>query len=101
MGNWDEIRARILARDGACSARFLGGECSPVLDVHHILPRSEGGNDADENLLVLCHSHHPQLEAMRRAILERREPVRRRCRHRHFYPGARELCERRLNPQMA
>lgn len=96
METWTEIRARILARDAGCSGRFLGGACSATLDVHHIRPREEGGTDADENLMVLCHRHHPMLEAIRKAILQRREP-RKTCRHRHPYPGAREACERRLN----
>jgi 5-methylcytosine-specific restriction endonuclease McrA len=94
---WDEIRARIIARDRACSGRFLGGECSAILDVHHIRPRDEGGTDDPSNLMVLCHVHHPMLEALRKAILKRRVPARRTCPHRHPYPGAREACERRLN----
>lgn len=96
MGDWENTRARILTRDSGCSGRFLGGRCSRVLDVHHILPREEGGTDEDDNLMVLCHVHHPMLEALRRAILKRSQP-RRTCRHRHLYPGAREACERRLN----
>lgn len=97
--NWEDIRTRVLARDQrACSARFLGGGCSTVLDVHHILPREEGGTDEDENLLTLCHRHHPMMEALRRAILKRRGW--RPCPHKigvHRYPGARETCERTLN----
>ncbi len=94
---WEDTRARIIERDRGCSGRFLGGQCSPVLDVHHIRPRSEGGGDEDDNLMALCHSHHPQLEALRNAILGRREQARRHCHHKHPYPGAREACERRLN----
>lgn len=93
-----EIRTRILARDAnRCSGRFLGGGCSAVLDVHHILPRDEGGTDDDGNLMVLCHRHHPMLEAIRRAILKRKPAPRKRCHHRHPYPSGREACERRLN----
>jgi 5-methylcytosine-specific restriction endonuclease McrA len=29
-----------------------------ALDVHHILPRSEGGTNRDGNLIVLCPTHH-------------------------------------------
>lgn len=102
METWDEIRARVLARDSGCSGRFLGGECSAVLDVHHILPREEGGSNEDSNLMVLCHRHHPMLEALRRAILKRRPDRPKRCPHppgSHRYPGAREACEQHLNRQ--
>jgi len=92
-----EIRQRVIARDGGCSGRFLGGECSPILDVHHIVPREEGGSDDVENLLTLCHRHHPMLEAIRRAILKRRKPLWKSCPHGHRSTEARALCERRLN----
>jgi len=93
-----EIRERILERDQRrCNGRFLGGRCSPILDVHHIHPREEGGSDDEDNLMVLCHRHHPMLEAIRRQILKRREPEWKRCPHRHRSPEARLLCERRLN----
>ena len=93
-----EIRERILARDGfRCSGRFIGGECSAVLDVHHIRPREEGGTDEDSNLMTLCHRHHPMLEALRRAILKRKSSRWKHCHHHHPYPGGREECERRLN----
>lgn len=98
MERWTDIRARILARDGGCSGRFLGGPCSPVLDVHHIIPRELGGTDKDDNLMVVCHSHHPQVEAMRRAILDRRGY--RTCRHHHRTLDAKRLCERRLNKHL-
>lgn len=97
MNRWENTRARVIARDGGCSGRFLGGLCSEVIDVHHILPRDHGGTDDDDNLMALCHVHHPMLEALRRSILERRARSYRRCRHKHFYPGAREECERHLN----
>lgn len=95
MDTWEIIRTRIIERDRGCSGRFLGGRCSSVLDVHHIKPRTEGGSDEDDNLMALCHVHHPQLEGLRRAILRRRPW--RRCPHEHRYPGAREACEQRLN----
>lgn len=95
---WDHIRDRVLERDQhRCSGRFLGGECSAVLDVHHIVSRREGGTDALDNLLTLCHRHHPMLESIRRAILSRRKPVWKKCPHYHRYDDARRLCEERLN----
>ena len=94
---WEHIRDRVLERDQhRCSGRFLGGECSAVLDVHHIVSRREGGTDDDDNLLTLCHRHHPMLESIRRAILKRR-PRWKKCNHDHRYDHARRMCEERLN----
>jgi hypothetical protein len=95
MDTWEIIRARIIERDRGCSGRFLGGKCSSIIDVHHIEPREEGGTDEDSNLMAVCHTHHPMLEAMRKEILRRRGW--KTCPHEHRYPGARAACERRLN----
>jgi len=97
---WEDIRARVLTRDGSrCTVGWLlGGACSETLDVHHIVPREEGGTDDEDNLMTACHRHHPMVEAVRREVLRRRGH--RRCPHgpgAHRYPGAREACERRLN----
>ena len=94
----EEIRERIIARDRGCCGRFLGGACSPVIDIHHIIPRDEGGTDEDGNLLAVCHRHHPMLEALRRGVFRYRDQGWRRCkRHRHPYKSGRDECERRLN----
>jgi hypothetical protein len=101
--SWESIRARILARDGnRCTVgRMLGGACSHQLHVHHLIPRDEGGTDEDDNLVTACARHHPMLEAMRRAIVDRRERLERshwrRCHRHHRTREAREACERRLN----
>lgn len=100
--SWDHIRARILDRDGnRCSVgRLLGGACSEHLHVHHLIPRDEGGTDEDDNLLTACARHHPMLEALRRAIVDRRERETehwRRCHRQHRTRESREACERRLN----
>ena len=36
------------------------------LEHHHVVPRSEGGADAEENLLTLCGTHHGMLHGIRR-----------------------------------
>jgi hypothetical protein len=33
------------------------------LDVHHLQPRTQGGNDSPENLITLCSSHHRLIHA--------------------------------------
>lgn len=57
---------------------------------------SEGGARFDEdNVITVCHRHHPQLEAIRRAILRRREIRVPPCRHRHRYDHVRQGCRAR------
>jgi 5-methylcytosine-specific restriction endonuclease McrA len=90
---WHQARKAALQRDGSCTvALLLGGECHGRLDVHHIVPRSAGGTDELDNLLVVCAAHHPQVEALRRALLDRQAP---RCPHRHTTRLGRALCEAR------
>ena len=36
------------------------------LEHHHVVPRSEGGADVEENLLTLCGTHHGMLHGIRR-----------------------------------
>jgi 5-methylcytosine-specific restriction protein A len=52
---WRVTRARILKRDPFCRAP---GCHEPTTDVDHIIPRRQGGTDADDNLQGLCHTHH-------------------------------------------
>ena len=95
---WAAARDAALLRDGSrCTVqRLIGGRCHPTLDVHHLEPVAEGGAEFDlDNLVTVCHSHHPRLEALRRYLL--RKPEWRRCRHDHRYDYARRECERRLN----
>lgn len=98
--SWDEIRERVIARDGRrCTVGWLlGGRCREHLHVHHLIPRDEGGEDSLDNLITVCDRHHPMVEAIRREVLRRRGY--KRCPHKpgtHRYPGARAECERRLN----
>lgn len=42
---------------------FYGGKCyvcsfNEIVEVHHIIPRSLGGKDLLENLILLCPNHH-------------------------------------------
>jgi len=92
---WNWLRERVLRRDGnRCAVgRLLGGDCHPTLHVHHVVPVSDGGSPWNiENLVTVCASHHPELEALRRRL--RADPP--RCSHFHPYPEGRRACERRL-----
>jgi 5-methylcytosine-specific restriction endonuclease McrA len=37
------------------------GEVVPSIDVDHILPKSDGGLDREDNLRGLCHSCHSRV----------------------------------------
>ena len=51
------LRRAVLLRDRhACSVP--GCTNTHYVDVHHIRPRSEGGNNTRENLITLCSAHH-------------------------------------------
>ena len=51
------IRRAVWARDhGRCTAS--GCRSTRHLDIHHIVPRSEGGGHELENLRLLCSGHH-------------------------------------------
>ena len=96
---WRALRAQARARDGnRCTvARLLGGDCHGLLHAHHIDP---DGDPLDlDNTGTVCATHHPQWDALRRALV--RPPAWRRCTHRHPYPGGREACEKRLNNPVA
>lgn len=95
---WRDLSERARARDGhRCTvARLLGGPCSEILHAHHVVALADGGAPLDlDNVLTVCASHHPTLEALRRTIVLRRHPELRPCRHDHRYREGREECRRR------
>ena len=46
----------VIARDGGCVVD--GCDSRYRLEVHHVIPRSEGGSHDAENLVTLCWYHH-------------------------------------------
>jgi transposase len=85
-------RWRDLPRDYCLVGELLGdagGPCRGLIHHHHVDP-----TDPDSRTVPVCNSHHGRLHG----VLNRLNAAeRRRCTHRHLYPGAREACERRLN----
>lgn len=68
--SWENLRQDVLARDGY-ECRFCGmtdTQHSEVngagLDVHHIIPREDGGKDEVDNLVALCKSCHNTMETL-------------------------------------
>jgi len=64
---WQRLRRIILARDPVCTDPFNihagRGEVALSVDVDHIIPRSAGGLDREDNLRGLCHSCHSKRTA--------------------------------------
>jgi len=70
---WREARKVVLKRDGY-KCVILDDTCEGGLDVHHVIPRAQGGPDHPSNLITLCDKHHAarhptlQVSLARRAI---------------------------------
>ena len=91
------LRRAVLARDNGCTI----DACQSVyrLEVHHITPRSKGGDHSPENLTTLCWWHHhvaihrqgmridPASPPRRRRLL----PTRRSCGYQPPEPGPHRL----------
>lgn len=93
------LREYVLERDGGRCwvARWLGGDCTGDIHVHHIVPVSKGGTDDPDNLCAVCSRHHPMWERLRQSVLNARGPRWKRCPHRHTTRDGRVACERRMN----
>ena len=84
---------RNLPRDYCVADLLLGdaaGPCHGLIHHHHVDP-----TDPASRTVQVCASHHPRVHSILHGL--RRPAERRRCTHKHRYPGAREACERRLN----
>ena len=70
---WREARKVVLKRDGY-KCVIPDNTCEGGLDVHHVIPRAQGGPDHPSNLITLCDKHHAarhptlQVSLARRAI---------------------------------
>ena len=70
------LRRAVLARDGGCT---IDGCTSPYrLQVHHIVPRSRGGDHSAGNLTTLCWWHHHLAVHRRGMRIDPTYPPRRR-----------------------
>jgi 5-methylcytosine-specific restriction protein A len=62
---WSRIRAAYAKEHPFCEKCFERGIIVPVEEVHHIVPLSEGGTHARDNLISLCKSCHSRIHAER------------------------------------
>lgn len=62
---WSRIRQSYAKEHPFCEKCFERGIIVPVVEVHHIVPLSEGGTHARDNLISLCKSCHSRIHAER------------------------------------
>ncbi|MDE0287533.1 MAG: HNH endonuclease signature motif containing protein [bacterium] len=70
------LRRGVLARDDGCT--IDGCTSTYRLEVHHIVPRSQGGTNKPENLTTLCWWHHHVAVHRRGMRIDPQSPPRRR-----------------------
>lgn len=58
---WKRIRDRYAAEHPLCEQCLKEGRITPVEEVHHILPISQGGTHDRSNLMSLCQSCHTKI----------------------------------------
>lgn len=67
--SWDKQRKRIFSRDNyLCQNCLKEGKLTPATEVDHIIPKSQGGTDEDDNLqsiCIPCHRHKTATERHR------------------------------------
>ena len=55
---FENTKAKVLNRDNYTCQCCKGKRKDSKLEVHHIMFRSQGGSDEEENLITLCHTCH-------------------------------------------
>ena len=58
---FENTKAKVLNRDGYTCQCCKGKRRDSKLEVHHIIFRSQGGSDEEDNLITLCHTCHWKL----------------------------------------
>jgi len=61
--SWKLVRDRFLAQHPLCEMCQKEGRLTEAEEVHHIVPLSQGGSNARENLMSLCKSCHSAITA--------------------------------------
>lgn len=61
----EAVRIAVFSRAcGQCEAAAVDGRgCSGRMHYHHVLRRSQGGTDTEQNLLYVCEQHHRRIHA--------------------------------------
>lgn len=60
---WRRLRAMILARQPLCVMCLAENRVTPAIELDHIVPLRDGGDNSEDNLQPLCKSHHSRKTA--------------------------------------
>ncbi len=58
---WRRVRQRYVSAHPLCERCLVEGKITPVDEVHHIIPVSQGGTNDESNLMSLCKSCHNKI----------------------------------------
>lgn len=58
---WRTVRAMYLRQHPVCDECLRYGRVKSATDVHHKIPKRDGGTDEDGNLQALCHECHSRI----------------------------------------
>lgn len=58
---WRRVRQRYVSAHPLCERCLEQGRMTPVEEVHHIIPVSQGGTSEESNLMSLCKSCHNKI----------------------------------------
>lgn len=62
---WKQIREQYIVAKPFCEMCRKYGKLNKAVEVHHIVPLSEGGTNKFSNLISLCHRCHAKIHAQR------------------------------------
>ena len=66
---WRAIRKRYIAAHPLCEECLRRGLAVPAEHVHHIVPLTDGGTNAESNLMALCKACHSRIHlGLRRGV---------------------------------
>lgn len=60
----DPLKNKLITERANGQCEWYNCEVDTPLEVHHIIPREEGGPNKPNNLLVLCRNHHGLMDAI-------------------------------------
>jgi 5-methylcytosine-specific restriction protein A len=60
---WRKARKKYISNHPLCEQSRSYDRLTPAMEVHHIIPLSEGGTHNENNLMALCKSCHSRITA--------------------------------------